>query len=82
MLYKSDVFKSTNFWKELRQNTGTYTRWDLSLKQDLPFLGMQIFFNLNNITSEIDQTIMRCNDFPTLEQRYGRTADLGIRFKF
>ena len=82
MLYKSDVFKSTNFWKELRQNTGTYTRWDLSLKQDLPFLDMQIFFNLNNITSEIDQTIMRGNDFPTLEQHYGRTADLGIRFKF
>ena len=35
MLSKDDVFMSTNFWPELRETTDPYTRWDLSMKQDL-----------------------------------------------
>ena len=35
MMYISDVFKTTNFWPELRGHDA-YERYDLSLKQKLP----------------------------------------------
>ena len=54
MLSKDDVFMSTNFWPELRETTDPYTRWDLSMKQDLPLKGLQLFLNINNITESID----------------------------
>ena len=50
MLYNDDVFKTTNFWPELRQNTDAYRRWDLSLKQKLPVEGFEMFLNASNLT--------------------------------
>ena len=41
---------STNFWPELRETTDPYTRWDLSIKQNLPTKeGLEIFLNVRAI---------------------------------
>ena len=53
VLSKSDIFMQTNFWRELRQTTDDYTRWDLSVKQILPVKGLEIFLNINNITEAV-----------------------------
>ena len=59
MLYMSDVFKTTNFWPELRQTTDSYRRYDFSMKQKLPVKGLELYLNISNITEAIDVTRLR-----------------------
>jgi len=59
MLYMSDVFKTTNFWPELRETTDSYRRYDLSMKQELPVKGLEIYLNISNLTEAIDVTRLR-----------------------
>ena len=89
MLYYDDVFKSTNFWPELRQTTDPYRRWDMSIKQKLLVDGLSIYFNFSNITSTNDINKnhgVTTNDSGSeniaMEQFYGRTIDLGFRYSF
>ncbi len=83
MIYQDDIFTGPNFYPQLRSNTSAYTRWDLSAKQELPWFGIQIFGNLNNINGEKDiQVIQAPTGVPQAQQDYGMTADLGVRVKF
>ena len=68
MLYISDVFKTTNFWPELRETTDAYRRYDLSIKQKLPVKGLELFLNVNNITEAID--INRLRGFNRADQSF------------
>ena len=81
MLYQDNIFKRPDFWMQNRVNSAAYTRWDLSVKQELPWMGMQIFFNVNNITGENELDINQKTGFPAYEQRYGMSADLGLRIR-
>jgi TonB-dependent receptor len=78
MLYQDNVFKLADFWMQNRVNSAPYTRWDLSVKQDLPWLGIQLFFNMNNITGESDVDVNQKTGFPANAKRYGMSADLGL----
>src|SRR5208283_1444928 len=49
MLYQADIFTGVNYWPQLRSNTSAYTRWDLAVKQELPWSGLQLYGDLNNI---------------------------------
>jgi len=82
MLYLSDVFSSPNIWPQLRAHTSAYTRWDVAVKQELPWYGVQLFCNLNNINSASDVSVIEGGGVPLAEQQYGMTAEAGIRFKF
>ena len=81
MLYQDNIFKRPDFWKQLRVHSDKYIRWDLSLKQELPWYGIQLFLNLNNITGEEDIDINQKNSFPASIERYGMTGDIGLRIK-
>jgi len=81
MLYTADIFSTNNFWPDLRQYTSAYVRWDLSVKQDLPWFGLQVFVNLNNINARHDLTVVQGSQFPASEQNYGMTGDLGLRWR-
>ena len=59
MLYMSDVFKTTNFWPELRETTDAYRRYDLSMKQKLPVKGLELYLNISNLTEAIDVNRLR-----------------------
>ena len=59
MMYISDVFKTTNFWPELRESTDAYRRYDLSLKQELPVDGLELFLNISNLNEAIDVNRLR-----------------------
>ncbi len=82
MLLQANVFQGENFWPELRVNTAKYMRWDFSVKQDLPWFGIQTFLDINNINSARDVNINQGSSFPQAEQHYGLTADLGLRRNF
>lgn len=80
MRYKSDVFLATNYYEELRQNTDPLTLFDLSVKQQLPIDGLQLYFNGNNLTKSIDTNINQGTSWFSRRQYYGMTLDLGLRY--
>ena len=82
MIYQDDIFKRPDFWMQNRVNSAHLTRWDLALKQELPWFGIQLYLFLTNITSakEIDvnqRTLLLAN-----WQHYGMSGDLGLRVTF
>jgi len=82
MIYQSQVFNQSAFWWTLRSDKTKYLRWDLSMKQGLPWNEVELYFDVNNMNKEADIYVIRKNGFPTSEYNYGLTADIGIRWKF
>jgi len=92
MLYQDDVFSGVSQWPQLRSTTSAYKRWDLSLKQSLPWFGMQLYSNLNNINGRYAPMFMKnardvsvlqmYPNIPTSIEDYGMTAEFGLRLKF
>jgi TonB-dependent receptor len=62
-----------------------FTRWDLAVKYKI-FKNIDIMLNINNITNLEESTSIRDNTYGWRllndSERYGTTADLGIRFNF
>ena len=82
MIYQSEVFNQPSFWWTLRSDKTNYLRWDVVIKQGLPWYNMQIYCNVNNLNNESDIYTIRKNGFPLSENSYGLTADLGIQWSF
>ena len=82
MQYQDDILTGINFWEELRSSTDTYVRWDFTASQKLPIDGLQVFFNLNNITTAVDKALISGSKYPVSEEHYGMTGDIGIRYSF
>lgn len=81
LLYQDNIFKRPDFWMQQRVNSAKSTRWDLSVKQDLPWFGMHLFFDITNITGENDLDVNQKNGFPAAEQRYGMSAYAGVQIR-
>jgi len=83
MLYQDDIFRGPNFWEQLRTSSSAYTRWDLSVKQKLPWFGLQVFGDINNINSTDDVAVIKGSGVvvPQSQQSYGLTANLGLRWQ-
>lgn len=80
MIYQSNVYNGTNFYNSLRSDKAKYMRWDLVVKQGLPWHGLEAFLDINNLNSESDTYVIRGSGFPTSESDYGMSADLGLRW--
>jgi hypothetical protein len=81
LIYQANIFNSTNFYNSLRSDKSKYLRWDISAKQGLPWFGLEVFFDINNLNGEEDVYAIRGSGFPNSISDYGLTADLGIRWK-
>ncbi|MEN8156249.1 MAG: TonB-dependent receptor [Bacteroidota bacterium] len=83
MLYTNDIFRAASYYTAFQASSEASLRWDISLKQELPVDGLQVFANLNNITgaAERDQIKGR-GGYPLSVQYYGLTVDMGLRYKF
>ncbi len=68
--------------KELDSFTDDFYRWDLIVNQKLPWQGFQVYCNINNITNRPDRYYTSILELLSYAGYYGRTADLGIRYKF
>tara|TARA_R110000868_G_scaffold294140_1_gene554697 strand:+ start:39132 stop:42140 length:3009 start_codon:yes stop_codon:yes gene_type:complete len=59
-----------------------YYRIDVSLRQNI-FEGFQVYANLNNLNSESDLSYQSSKyRYPTNEQLYGFTMDVGFKYEF
>jgi TonB-dependent receptor len=81
MIYQSQVYDDTDFYNSLRSDKDKYLRWDLSVKQGLPWVDLEVFLNINNLNSEEDIYLARGSGFPASGSHYGLTADLGLRWR-
>jgi len=81
MLYQSDIFTGVNFWPQLRSHTASYRRWDIALKQGLPWYNLQLYCTMNNINAANDISIIQGGGVPLAEQQYGLSVEFGIRWK-
>jgi len=82
LLYQDDVFAGVSQWPQLRATTAAYTRWDISVKQDLPFAGLQVYGDVNNLNREGDFNVLQMYPrTPRSAQTYGLTADVGLRWR-
>jgi TonB-dependent receptor len=81
-MYQGGVLRGVGSRDEVDSETKEYLRFDLSLKQILPWYNLQIYLNLNNLNQRSDQATQKTASAPTLQEFYGFTADLGIRYTF
>jgi TonB-dependent receptor len=82
-IYSSKIFTGPDARPQVRAYTAGYNRWDVSLKQHLPFEGLQVFCNLYNINRANDvSNIAAPNSVPASEQNYDYSIEGGIRYQF
>jgi TonB-dependent receptor len=81
MLYQDNIFKRPDFWMQNRMYSAKFTRWDLAVRQKLPWFGIEAFLNLSNITAEEEIDVNEKTLYPANVQLYGMTADLGVRVR-
>lgn len=61
--------------------TKDYFRMDASARQQLPWSGLEIYLDVNNLNSENNISAQKSIGGFTNEQNYGLTADLGVRYR-
>ncbi len=61
--------------------TENYFRIDAQVRQDLPWKGLQVYFDASNINDEFDRSAQPSIGGFTNEVNYGLTADLGVRYQ-
>jgi len=83
--YNGEIFTSTNATqKELEILKEYYNRWDLQISQKLrgKLRGFEVLAKIANLTNFTETTRMRGDPRPTYVEKYGWTADLGVRYSF
>ncbi|MDR3626632.1 MAG: TonB-dependent receptor [Ignavibacteriaceae bacterium] len=80
MIYQDNIFTSASQWPQLRGYTAAYRRWDISAKQILPWFGIEVYTDLNNINGSNDVKIIQGGS-PSAIEDYGFKSDLGLRIK-
>ena len=81
MLYQGASLSTIGDRKEVDGFTEAYIRLDASFKQRVSER-LSFFLNLNNITDRPDRSFQNTAGFPTAQEYYGWSADLGAQFTF
>ncbi|GLR17897.1 TonB-dependent receptor [Portibacter lacus] len=84
-VYTDNVLVEVNrTYDELDSYTAAYKRWDFTAYQKLPWLNgqLQLYLNVNNITNTADRSFTSTLQKLSSLEYYGRTMDLGLRYKF
>jgi len=82
MRFKSHIFKSPNWYEDLRVYSTDFYRYDISIKQKIPVANLEFFLNINNLTNEREKDVINHMDFVSYIEDYGRTANIGLRYEF
>jgi TonB-dependent receptor len=78
--YFGEIFQTKGLIQELDGFKNSFQRWDLQANYKLPIKGMEILLNMANIGDAVEVKRLRGDNRPTSIERYGWTADLGLRF--
>ena len=81
MLYQGSSLSVVGDRKEVDGFTEAYIRFDASLKQRFSNR-LNLFLNVNNITDRPDRSFQNTIGFPTAQEYYGFSVDLGAQYTF
>jgi TonB-dependent receptor len=81
MLYQGATLQSVGVRQETDSFTDNYIRWDATVKQTI-LQRLDLFINIHNITNRRDGATQFTGIFPTEQEYYGWSADVGVRYKF
>jgi TonB-dependent receptor len=81
MIYQGAILRNVNLREELDQYDNDFVRWDIAILQQV-YKGLSVFLYLNNISDRPESTFLWKEIYPTGQQFFGWTGDLGIRYKF
>ncbi len=80
MLYQQSSLRGVGDFPESDSFTDTYIRWDAMVQQRVG-RNLSVYLNLNNLNDRPDVSSIGIG-FPTSQQYYGWTADVGVRYRF
>ncbi len=80
MLYQQSSLTRIGEFSEEDGLTDTYVRWDAMLQQRFG-RSLSVYVNLSNLTDRPDLSFLGVG-FPTAQEYYGWTADLGLRYRY
>ena len=80
-LYQTNKVSYIDINEELDQFTGEYSRWDLSVQQQI-LRNLHLFCNVTNLNKSPDESFRGTSENnPTYLEYYGMTIDFGVRYK-
>ncbi len=82
MFYQGDNFITSKFNEEEHILTDSFSRWDLSVKQKLPWQNIQLYFNFVNINEGLDRDFIRGNEKTSRLEYYSSILQLGLRWNY
>lgn len=80
--YIGEIYLSKATIPELDAFKSPFSRLDLQAKYRLPIKGLELMFNMANITDTQEEKYRRGDSRAISIERYGWTADLGLRYTF
>ena len=81
ILYQGSALRTVGIREELDGFTDDFVRQDLVIQQKINSR-VSIFLNGNNISNVSEGAFLGSRSFPTEEEFFGWTSDLGLRYKF
>ncbi len=78
LIYQGNFIREVGRRAEEDKYDADFVRWDLAVRYKL-MSRVSITFDMNNITNLHDLSFMGITDYPTNEEHFGWTADLGIK---
>lgn len=81
MIYQGAALQTIGSRSELDGYTDAFTRWDLTARYKI-LENLSLIANINNLTNKSEGAFLGSELFPTSEEYFGLTADLGVIYKF
>jgi len=81
MVAQGEILETIGTRSELDGFSDAFVRWDLAVQQKI-WNRISLFLNANNLTNQAESEFLGIRAFPTRDEYFGWTADLGVRYKF
>ena len=81
MKYRSKMFISPNWYDSLWEYSTDYYNYDMQIQQKLPINGLDVYFNIYNLTNEMRRNVINHLNLTNSLENYGRIAYLGFRYQ-
>lgn len=83
MIHQGESLALVGTRSELDGFTDAFVRWDVALSQRIRALGdTQVFLSLNNLSNRADVSYLGIAAYPTAEEYFGWSVDVGVRYAF
>lgn len=79
VVYINNIFQKADFWLQNRIVSDKSVRWDISIRQSLPWFNSQVYLDLINLTGTDETSLNERTYYPQSISRYGMFANLGFR---